>query len=558
MASRAKWLFCAFTCLAALLTAATFAQAQVDQSAKNGCQSPQAYSGAITTPDTEVPVSPNSAIRFQAWFEVESIAPAAFDRMTVEYSLAPAQPGDPRDWIAFGDLTDPTQVQPNTNSRADLPYSNQGTSVTPGFQLFTFLVPVEAQGQLTAQFRIRFDTGDATYQGFRGLGVDAVDIDRVGGNLQAGFEGGQVPSGWTFDPPSGPGGPFWQVLTNPQNVSVKNPQINPDLVTLPDSGALPAAFAGSGVAWFGNVDSGTFCGPDFANRFSFLDTFIASGPPASTPSKDASFSFSGLGAASFQCQLDGGAFAACASPQSYSGLSNGAHTFAVRALDSAGSPDPTPATYIWTIREATLEDLDNPTYGVDVNVDQVSGTVRVGIPSRSAAAGARGSARASQKGITFVPLSEARQIPVGSFLDTRKGTVRLQSAKNSTGARQSGTFLNSLFQVRQSKKRSARGLTDLILKGSSFSRCRTGRGKAAAAQLSRRTIRRLRANARGRFRTSGRNSSATVRGTVWDVTDRCDGTLTKVRRGRVVVRDFRRKKNITLTSGKSYLARAPR
>jgi hypothetical protein len=48
-----------------------------------------------------------------------------------------------------------------------------------------------------------------------------------------------------------------------------------------------------------------------------------------------------------------------------------------------------------------------------------------------------------------------------------------------------------------------------------------------------------------------------VRGTVWDITDRCDGTLTKVRRGKVVVRDFRRKKNIVLTKGKSYLAKAP-
>ena len=112
--------------------------------------------------------------------------------------------------------------------------------------------------------------------------------------------------------------------------------------------------------------------------------------------------------------------------------------------------------------------------------------------------------------------------------------------------------------MRQSKKRSARGLTDLILKGSSFSRCgRAGRGKGASASLSRRRIRRLRANAQGRFRTSGRNSSATVRGTIWDVTDRCDGTLTHVKRGKVIVRDFRRKKNITVTTGKSYLAKAP-
>jgi len=164
---------------------------------------------------------------------------------------------------------------------------------------------------------------------------------------------------------------------------------------------------------------------------------------------------------------------------------------------------------------------------------------------------------ASQKGITFVPLSEARQIPVGSFLDTRKGTVRLESASNARGKRQRGTFFQGLFQVRQSKKRSAKGLTDLVLKGSSFRRCK-GRGSSdASASLSRRAIRRLRGDAKGRYRTSGRNSAATVRGTKWGVTDRCDGTLTKVQRGTVVVRDFRRKKNIIVKAGKSYLAKAP-
>ena len=129
------------------------------------------------------------------------------------------------------------------------------------------------------------------------------------------------------------------------------------------------------------------------------------------------------------------------------------------------------------------------------------------------ATGARGSAHASQKGITFVPLSEAKQIPVGSFLDTRKGTVDLQSAANRSGKRQTGRFRSGLFQVRQSRKRSARP-TDLVLKGGKFGRCRAGRGKGASAALSRAQIRRLRSSARGRFRTSGRNSSATVRGTI--------------------------------------------
>ena len=40
--------------------------------------------------------------------------------------------------------------------------------------------------------------------------------------------------------------------------------------------------------------------------------------------------------------------------------------------------------------------------------------------------------------------------------------------------------------------------------------------------------------------------------------DRCDGTLTKVSRGKVAVRDFRRHKTILLRKGKHYLAKAPR
>ena len=158
----------------------------------------------------------------------------------------------------------------------------------------------------------------------------------------------------------------------------------------------------------------------------------------------------------------------------------------------------------------------------------------------------------------FVPLSEVSEIPVGSVIDARHGTVRLTSARDSAGHTQSGDFSGGIFKVRQSRKRSERGLTDLLLMGGSFNRCGSARGKRAGASLSRRAIRRLRANAQGRFRTSGRNSSATVRGTRWEIIDRCDGTLTKVTRGSVVVRDFRKKKNVVLKAGKSYLARARR
>jgi ferric-dicitrate binding protein FerR (iron transport regulator) len=68
-------------------------------------------------------------------------------------------------------------------------------------------------------------------------------------------------------------------------------------------------------------------------------------------------------------------------------------------------------------------------------------------------------------------------------------------------------------------------------------------------------LRRLFGRAHGRFRTRGRNSTATVRGTQWSVADRCDGTLTTVKQGTVRVRDLRLKRTLTLRSGQSYLAR---
>ncbi len=85
-----------------------------------------------------------------------------------------------------------------------------------------------------------------------------------------------------------------------------------------------------------------------------LDTQILSGPTLSTTSTSATFNVSSNRAATFECALDAAPFAACTAPVSYSDLAVGSHMFRVRAVDTAGVVDATPATYTWTVDAAGI------------------------------------------------------------------------------------------------------------------------------------------------------------------------------------------------------------
>ena len=103
--------------------------------------------------------------------------------------------------------------------------------------------------------------------------------------------------------------------------------------------------------WAGNTASDSFIWTvDLTNP----DTAITAHPSDPSNSANASFSFTGSdpggsGVAGFECQIDGGGYSACTSPKSYAGLSEGSHTFDVRAIDSVGNVDGTPASFTWVV-----------------------------------------------------------------------------------------------------------------------------------------------------------------------------------------------------------------
>ncbi len=242
----------------------------------------------------------------------------------------------------------------------------------------------------------------------------------------------------------------------------------------------------------------------------------------------------------------------------------GSFSVARTAADPCGT---TSASFAYTVARATLASLPPPVLGKTVNVEPVSGEVFVKLPPTGnaslvgpleAVAPLETATESLHKGVGFIPLREARQIPVGSFLDTTAGVARLATATATQGKLQSGDFGTGIFKLLQRRKQ--RGLTELDMIDNHSARqvCSTlGKARIAARHLSSKVLGRLNASAHGQFRVRGRYSAATVRGTVWSVGDRCEGTLTRVTRGVVLVHDFRRRKTITLFTGESYLARAP-
>jgi hypothetical protein len=325
------------------------------------------------------------------------------------------------------------------------------------------------------------------------------------------------------------------------------------------------------------------------------------------PLADGRFALAGNQAANrFECSLDGADWTPCASPLAVGPQAAGTHTLRARMWDTYGSEDETPAAYTWSVAgppvpqpappvpaepdadgdgvpdardncsaasnpgqadgdgdgvgdacEVGAPGTQDPVAGERVNVEVIAGEVFVKFPR--AASGSR-ALKQAQPG--FVPLKGQASIPVGSTVDTRKGTVAMASAQTARGTQRNARLSAGIFQIRQ--RRAKRGSAavvgvDLVLRsafGAEAACARTPRSGPIKGR-SRNTIRSLTATtAKGLYRVVGGAAITTAPDATWVTRDRCDGTRTEVGRGRVSVQDRETKKTVRVPAGRSYLVKA--
>jgi hypothetical protein len=319
--------------------------------------------------------------------------------------------------------------------------------------------------------------------------------------------------------------------------------------------------------------------------------------PANTPAGvAASFTLTSNVAATFQCAVDGGAVAACTSPFAVT-AAPGAHTLQVQAVDVYGRVDASPTSAAWTVNPVPDRDgdgvpdaIDNcpdkansdqadsdrdgvgnacevlppgnvpPVAGVNAVVTLVSGDVFVKLPVHTPLGFA--GMRAPFQDSGFVPLKGVASVPVGSTVDARKGELSMQSAANgyaptSRAARRTqariraGIFAIKQARLKQRAKRSASISTDvgLVTPAGAAAPC-------ASSRSSKGIVRSLSVAAKGVFRALGGAATATATSATFVTTDRCDGTLTQVGKGKVSLAVKGRSKPVTVRGGSAYFAKA--
>jgi hypothetical protein len=317
-----------------------------------------------------------------------------------------------------------------------------------------------------------------------------------------------------------------------------------------------------------------------------------------TSASGTTFTFrSNVTATGFFCKVDDQPSSACSSPLTLTGLAPGAHRLTVIAQDAYGATDiRTPAQLAFTVTnpdrdgdgiadaadncpdKANSDQADSdkdgvgnacevlppgdkpPEAGQTAVVKLLSGDVFVKLPTKTSL-GFDGM-RAPFQDAGFVPLKGVASVPVGSTVDARKGELQVQSAANGYAAKdrkarrteariRAGMFTIKQARLKKKAKKSASISTDigLVTPAGAATAC-------AASKTSKGVVRSLSLVAKGVLRTLGGAANATAKNATFITTDRCDGTLTQVGKGKVSVAIKGKKKPVTVRSGQGYFAKA--
>jgi hypothetical protein len=221
-------------------------------------------------------------------------------------------------------------------------------------------------------------------------------------------------------------------------------------------------------------------------------------------------------------------------------------TPATPAADGNPATPATPATPASEEAPTPVPPAAAPVIGESMGVKPVDGTVRVRLPNSTG----------------YVSLAAAGSVPSGAVVDARQGAIVLRTAV-ANGRTQAATIRGAIFEVRQSA--TGKGMTDLILRQGPPASCSPTGSAAVARAAMAHGFATKKANSasgglwahdkHGRFRTRGRDSVATVRGTRWVTRETCAGTLTRVMEGAVDVFDLRKHRTVRVSAGHAYLAR---
>jgi hypothetical protein len=177
-------------------------------------------------------------------------------------------------------------------------------------------------------------------------------------------------------------------------------------------------------------------------------TTFTSQPASNNLTKTASFAFSASeSGVTFACKLDSAAYATCASPVTLSSLSNGTHTYTVRATDTAGNVETSPASYTWTqqvYNAIALYHFDTSP-GATVDSGLYSATYSNGLTDTSTSAGS--SAKFAQSRKFIAASSSSMATTYNASLNTTATTMTVEAFVRFTTLPTSGAYMTIASQM---------------------------------------------------------------------------------------------------------------